>query len=78
MSHEAPRTAESVSTAFDAPREYWHTTGAFEPRRPTDSVRARYAHGKELRKTTPRESHAEFRPAPDRADPVATSGARRT
>jgi uncharacterized protein (DUF2252 family) len=72
MSSKAARKAEPASTAIDAQREYFQTAGAFDPTRPAESVRTRYAHGKELRKQTPRESHAEFHPASDRADAVET------
>jgi len=53
-------------------REFWQTTAAFDPVRKLDSVQARYDYGKALRQQTPRESHAVWTPATNRADPVAT------
>ncbi len=61
----APRDLESL-------REFWQTTTPYEPLRPLDSWETRYERGKELRERTPRESHAIWTPAVDRAEPVAT------
>jgi uncharacterized protein (DUF2252 family) len=53
-------------------REFWQTTATFDPVRALDSRGTRYRLGKELREQTPRQSHATWTPAADRADPVAT------
>lgn len=61
----APRDLEGL-------REFWQTTAPFDPERRLDSLETRFEQGKALREQTPRESHAEWQPAADRADPVAT------
>jgi uncharacterized protein (DUF2252 family) len=60
-----PRGSESL-------REVWQTTAPFDPQRPLESWETRYEQGRALRESTPRESHAAWTPATDRADPVAT------
>lgn len=52
-------------------REFWHTDAPFDPSSKLDSMQTRYEQGKALRERTPRESHAEWPAAADRADPVA-------
>ena len=61
----APRDLESL-------REFWQTTAPFDPERALDSRETRFELGKSLREQTPREAHATWTPAADRADPVAT------
>ncbi len=61
----APRGLESL-------REFWQTTAPYDPARPLDSRETRYELGQKLREQTPREAHAIWIPAADRADPVAT------
>lgn len=57
---------------LESPREFWQTTAPFDPVRALDSSETRYEQGQALREQTPRESHATWTPAADRADPVAT------
>lgn len=61
----APRRMEEL-------REFWHTTAPFNPQHALDSLQTRFEQGQALREATPRESHASWQAAPDRADPVAT------
>ncbi len=61
----APRDLESLG-------EFWQTTAPYDPQRPLDSRETRFELGKTLRVQTPREAHATWTPAVDRADPVAT------
>ncbi len=53
-------------------REFWQTTGLYNPLRVLDSRTTRYELGKSLRVQTPREAHANWSPAADRTDPIAT------
>ncbi|MFN0055357.1 MAG: DUF2252 domain-containing protein [Planctomycetales bacterium] len=53
-------------------REFWQSPAPFDPRRALESLETRFEHGKELRKVTPREAHAEWTPSTDRVDPVET------
>ncbi len=68
------QTTETTAAPLDLAslREFWHTTAPYSPVRPLDSRETRYEQGKALRDLTPRESHATWTPAADRADPVAT------
>ncbi|MBS0260954.1 MAG: DUF2252 domain-containing protein [Planctomycetes bacterium] len=53
-------------------REFWQTTAPFCPVRALDSWQTRYEQGQALRDKASRQSHSVWKPAPDRADPVAT------
>lgn len=63
-----PATVESMM----AMREYWQTTAPYSPSHILISRETRYEQGQALREQTPRESHAIWEPAADRADPVST------
>jgi hypothetical protein len=67
-----PPETKAASCGWEALREFWQTTAPFDPVRSLDSLQTRYEKGKALREQTPREAHAEWQPAADRADPVAT------
>lgn len=64
--------ATTVPRDWTGLREFWQTTAPFDPVPSLDSWETRFEQGKALREQTPRESHAEWTPATDRADPVAT------
>ena len=69
---EQPTATTAAPRDLDLLREFWQTTAPFDPTRPLDSRETRYEQGKALRDLTPRELHAAWTPAADRADPVAT------
>ncbi len=71
-STEPPTRTEHSRGSLESLRDYWQTTGPYEPLRPLDSWQTRYELGKALREQTPREAHSTWAPAADRADPVAT------
>lgn len=62
----------AAAEAWDGVREFWQTTAPYNPLRPLDSRDTRYEQGKALRDKTPRESHADWKPAANRTDPVTT------
>ncbi len=69
---DQPTETTAASGGLEGLREFWQTTAPFDPVRTLDSSETRYEQGKALREQTPRESHAAWTPAMDRADPVAT------
>jgi uncharacterized protein (DUF2252 family) len=71
-SKKKPARTSTASAALKGRREFWQTTAPFDPEHALDSWEHRYAQGKALRAETPRESHADWTPAANRADPVAT------
>jgi uncharacterized protein (DUF2252 family) len=71
-SKKKPARTSTASPALTGRREFWQTMAPFDPEQALDSWEHRYAQGKALRVQTPRESHADWTPAADRADPVAT------
>ncbi len=73
-------TPESSTTAaveaspgktIDLDLEFWQTPDPYHPARPLESAESRFEKGKALRDRTPREAHADWKPASDRPDPVA-------
>jgi uncharacterized protein (DUF2252 family) len=72
ISKKNPATTGGASRDLEELREFWQTMAPYDPARTLDSLQTRYEHGKALREQTPRESHAEFQRASERADPVAT------
>ena len=60
------------ASGMETLREFWQTTGTYVPERRLESWETRYEQGQALREATPREAHAAWKPADDRADPVAT------
>ncbi len=69
---EEPTKTTSMPRELEVPREYWQTTAPYDPARLLESWETRYERGKALRDQTPREAHANWTPAADRTDPVAT------
>ena len=69
---EQPTETAAVPRDLAGLREFWQTTAPFDPERALDSWQTRFEHGKALREQTPRESHAIWTPAADRADAVST------
>lgn len=67
-----PAGPTAAAPDFESLREVWQTGTAYDPVRPLDSRETRFELGKALREQVPRESHATWTPAADRADPVAT------
>jgi uncharacterized protein (DUF2252 family) len=61
-----------VSSGFAGRREDWQTTAPFDPQQALASLPTRYEEGKALRKQTSHGSHATWKPAKGRKDPVAT------
>jgi uncharacterized protein DUF2252 len=71
-STEQPHGTEHSRDNLESLREFWQTTAQYDPLRKLNSYETRYEQGKALREQTPRESHATWRPAENRPDPVST------
>ncbi|MFM9960595.1 MAG: DUF2252 domain-containing protein [Planctomycetaceae bacterium] len=69
---EQPTATLAAPRDLEGLREFWQTKAPFDPEQALDSWETRFEQGKALREQTPRESHATWTPAADRADPVAT------
>ncbi|MGQ0636653.1 MAG: DUF2252 domain-containing protein [Planctomycetaceae bacterium] len=70
VADQAP--ANAVTLDLRELREFWQTTAPYDPEQALDSRETRFELGQALRDQTPRELHAGWASAPDRADPVAT------
>ena len=65
----SPTPPPSVTVA-ELTREFWQTTGLFDPKEHLRPVLTRYEIGQALRERTPREAHAGWQAAEDRPDPI--------
>lgn len=69
---QQPPETNDQTGRMESLRDFWQTTAPFDPQRALDSLETRYKTGKALRERTPRESHAAWTPAANRADPLET------
>ncbi len=63
-------TQRALIAGLESSREYWHSSGRYEPERPQDPPDRRRAAGAHVRERVPLETHAAWTPPKNRPHPV--------